>query len=75
MSDTIEACPKCDDQHLYVRRSGIAHTASDGHDYRCEACGHVFDNPVERERGGQGGIPGGTTAAMLDAADPDEVDL
>jgi len=72
MSNTLRACPECDRANPYVRRpsmQGRDHT----HRYRCEACGHRFDDPKERDPEVQDCIPGDTLAAQLDAMSPEEV--
>lgn len=74
MSETVTVCPECGSHDYYRRRSSMAeYDASARH--RCWDCGARFDDPAERERRSAAQIPTGTAAAMLDAADPDTVDL
>lgn len=75
MSEMIDVCPECGTYHIYPRRPSIGHSADDDHAYRCQSCSATFDEPDERERGGQGGIPGHSLASDLADMDPEEVGL
>jgi len=74
MPDKQDICPECGFHHLYVRRPGASGPHTD-RAFRCEnpECGATFDDPDTRELAHEGRIPGGTLAARLDDADPDEV--
>ncbi|RDZ53093.1 hypothetical protein C5C07_15270 [Haloferax sp. Atlit-4N] len=71
----LKVCPRCDKPH--VRKRSPATRGASGRDeaYYCGRCGFSFDEPGERPRGTSGGIPEHTTAARLEAADPEDLGL
>lgn len=64
----IDACPTCDDSSI-ARNSTIDAECAD---YRCVACGELFDEPVTRPAKGGTGHANGLAKELLDA-DADEV--
>jgi len=73
MFDTVTACPECDATAVRSRVGKGFATASDrSEEYRCSACGALFDEPAERERDQPANQLTGL-AAKLDRMDPDDV--
>ena len=73
MFGTVAACPECDATAVRSRVGKGFATASDrSEEYRCSACGALFDEPVEREREQPADQLSGL-AAELDSMDADDV--
>lgn len=68
MTRTVAACPECDCASI-VRQSTTPR--GDGA-YRCPACNHLFDEPIERESQSPTDSLTGLPKRLHDA-DPDEV--
>ncbi|MDR9380709.1 MAG: hypothetical protein RI560_03425 [Natronomonas sp.] len=45
--DARPRCPECFKISIVKRSPGIAGIVSDGRAYRCDKCGHTFDEPAE----------------------------
>ncbi|QIO25529.1 hypothetical protein [Haloarcula sp. JP-L23] len=69
--DTVLACPDCDSTGIRARVQNGYGAPTHDDDYYCRHCGHSFDEPVERERHDESGLPG--LAGRLDRMDPDDV--
>lgn len=63
----IVVCPACDSSQ--VRTNATRHVP---HRYRCEACGHTFDDPVRRPPKKGGGNRSGLSKRLADM-DPDDL--
>ena len=45
--DRVYACPECDGAGEVYKRT---HATRDyDHDFKCHKCGHLFDDPIERD--------------------------
>lgn len=64
----VRACPECDETAVSPR-----HTAP-GKRYRCDDCGHRFDEPVVRESRGNHTKGGSTLVSRLLQKDVGESD-
>ena len=47
--EPMRVCPRCDHRDIYPRRPSIQGHEHD-HAFRCEECGHRFDEPRRRQR-------------------------
>lgn len=47
---TVSACPDCDSASIAVRTNNRGDTETRAN-YRCTECGHLFDDPLERDPG------------------------
>jgi len=67
----ITACPECESASIKRRTPAKPESSGQGYRWYCNACGHHFDEPIERERECEPQLSG--VAADLDAADPDAI--
>jgi transposase-like protein len=70
MSDTVAACPECDEGSIQMNRPGGHHAEVDTGRYRCSVCQATFDEPNERERRNPGSASRSGLAKRLLDADP-----
>lgn len=73
MSDTVRVCPECDSSRPRLSApGGYQKPSGAGGRFRCPDCGARPDELVERENKAGHRNGGGSLAAKLHEADPDE---
>ena len=67
----VTVCPECDTTDISRRLHKPSQAGRPEADYRCNRCGHWFDDPDEREAQSSGKPREGTGARTLWEMDPD----